>query len=71
LCRSVLLIEEIGVPGENHWPAASQRLYHIMLYLRVVHLAMSEIQIHNLNGDRHWLPLPYDHDHGGPCLGIK
>jgi hypothetical protein len=22
--RSVLLMEETGVPGENHWPAASQ-----------------------------------------------
>ena len=21
--RSVLLVEETGVPGENHWPAAS------------------------------------------------
>jgi hypothetical protein len=28
--RSVLLVEEIGVPGENHWPAAShwQTLSH-------------------------------------------
>ena len=28
--QSVLLVEEIGVPGENHWPAAShwQTLSH-------------------------------------------
>jgi hypothetical protein len=24
LCWSVLLVEETGVPGENHWPVASQ-----------------------------------------------
>ena len=33
--QSVLLGEETGVPGENHWPAPShwQTLYHIMLYI--------------------------------------
>jgi hypothetical protein len=30
--RSVLLVEETGVLGENHQPAASNKLYHIMLY---------------------------------------
>ena len=31
--RSVLLVEETEVPGENHQPAASHRqIYHIMLY---------------------------------------
>ena len=36
--QSVLLMEETGVPGENHWPAVSYRheLCHVMLYL--VHL---------------------------------
>ena len=31
--RSVLLVEETGVPGENHRPVAvTDKLYHIMLY---------------------------------------
>ena len=35
--QSVLLVKEMGVPGENHRPVAvSDNLYHIMLYL--VHL---------------------------------
>ena len=31
LWRSVLLVEETGVPGENHWPQVTDKLYHIML----------------------------------------
>jgi hypothetical protein len=31
--RSVLLVEETGVPGESHRPAeVTDKLYHIMLY---------------------------------------
>jgi hypothetical protein len=41
---SVLLVEETGGPGENHWPVASrwQALSH-----NVVHLALIEIQTHS------------------------
>ena len=48
--RSVLLVEETGEPGQNHRPVAShrQRLSH-----NVVHLALIEIQTHNISGDRH------------------
>jgi hypothetical protein len=43
LWRSVFLMEETGVPRENHWPATShwQTLSHIMLYR--VHLAWDTI----------------------------
>ena len=49
--RSVLLGEETGGPEENHRPVAShwQTLSH-----NVVHLVLTEIQTHNISGDRHW-----------------
>jgi hypothetical protein len=36
-CRSVLLVEETGVPRENHWPAASHwhTLSHTIIFNRV------------------------------------
>jgi hypothetical protein len=51
---SVLLLEEIRVPGVNHWPVAShwQTLSHNVLS-STPHL--SGIWTHNISGDRHWL----------------
>jgi hypothetical protein len=52
--RSVLLVEETGVPGENHWPVAShcQTLSHNVLSSTP---CLSENRTHNISGDRHWL----------------
>ena len=42
--QSVLLVEETGLPGENHWPVAChwQTLSH-----NAVHLTLIEIRTHN------------------------
>jgi len=48
--RSDLLVEETGVPGENHRPVAS---YRQTLSHNVGHLALIEIRSHNISGDRH------------------
>ena len=48
--RSVLLVEETGVPGE-YPEKTTDKLYRIMLYQ--VHLSLSMIRTHNLSGNRH------------------
>jgi len=49
--RSVLLMEETGVPGENtNLTQVNDKLYH-----NVVSNTLSGIQTHNVSGDRHWL----------------
>ena len=50
--RSVLLVEETGIPGENYSPAASHRQ---TLSHDVVNLALVDIRTHNISGDRHRL----------------
>jgi hypothetical protein len=52
--RSVLLVEETEVPGENHRPVAShcQTLAHNVVS-STPHL--SGVRTHNISSDRHWL----------------
>jgi hypothetical protein len=52
--RLVLLVEETGLPGENHRPAAS---HWQTLSNNVVSSTprLSEIRTRNFSGDRHWL----------------
>ena len=54
LGQSLLLMEETGVPGENHRPVAShwQTSSHSVVS-STPHLR--GIQTHNTSGDRHWL----------------
>ena len=51
--RSVLLVEETGVPGENHRSVAShwQTLSHNVVSSTP---RLSRIQTHNVGSDGHW-----------------
>ena len=45
--KSVLLMKETGVPGENHWPAARDR----QTFSHKVHLSMIGNQTPDFSGD--------------------
>jgi hypothetical protein len=52
--QSVLLVEETGMHGKNHWPVAShwQTLTHNIVSSTS---RPSGIRTHNFSGHRHWL----------------
>jgi hypothetical protein len=51
---SVVLMEETGVPTETtDLSQVTDQLYYMMLYIFVVHLALSASQFHNIGGDSH------------------
>ena len=52
--RSVLLMEETGVPGENHWPAATH-------WQTLSHIVVSSTP--RLEGDRHDVIGSYKSNH--------
>ena len=56
-CRSVLLVEETGGPGENQQPASShwQTLSHNIVWSIYIYTPLSGIQTHSVCGDWHWL----------------
>ena len=56
--QSVLLVEEIRVPGENHRPVADKTLSHNVVSGTPCHERDSNSQ------------RPYDHDHDGPRFEI-
>ena len=54
-----------GYSEKIHWLAVSHRqtlLHNVVLSTP----RLNRIRTHNVDDDRHWLQLPYDHDHDGP-----
>ena len=70
--RSTRMMEEIGVPGENHRPTCRSHWQAWSHNLVSSAPRLSGIRTQNVSGDMHLLnrylemQLPYDHDHDDP-----
>ena len=72
-CRSVLLLEETGVPGENHWSAAShwQTLSHnVVSSTPLMRVELEETGENHRSAASHWQTLSHNVVSSTPLMRV-